>query len=127
MYRRPMSPYNSRVSTYLEALERDETINSLRREYAHHRSIEAEYDDLKYQISKAERENKKLEEQNISIQEDYMEKVKCNKGLIAELGSQIDQVETKIKNATDHANEKQTQNEKLIQEIKQTKTRITET
>lgn len=43
-----------------------------------------------------------------------MEKVRCNKGLIAELGSQIDQVETKIKNATDHANEKQTQNEKLI-------------
>jgi hypothetical protein len=31
MYRRPMSPYNSRVATYLEALERDETVNSLRR------------------------------------------------------------------------------------------------
>jgi hypothetical protein len=31
MYRRPMSPYNSRVATYLEALERDETVNGLRR------------------------------------------------------------------------------------------------
>jgi len=55
-----------------------------------------------------------LEEQNISIQEDYMEKIKCNKGLISELGSQIEQVETKIKNATDHATTKQVQNEKVI-------------
>lgn len=48
MYRRPMSPYNSRVATYLEALDRDETINTLRREYAHHRTVESEYDDLKF-------------------------------------------------------------------------------
>lgn len=89
MYRRPMSPYNSRVNTYLEALERDEAINTLRREYAHHRSVEAEYDDLSYEITKAERENKKLEQKNVEIQEEYMDKIKANKDLITELSSQI--------------------------------------
>lgn len=51
MYRRS-SPYASRVSNYLEALNRDETVSSLRKEYAQYRSIEAEHDDLKYEISK---------------------------------------------------------------------------
>ena len=60
MYRRAYSPYNSKASTYLEALERDETVNNLRREYAKHRSIETEYDDLKYELSKAEKERKRL-------------------------------------------------------------------
>lgn len=47
--------------------------------------MESEYDDLKYEISKAERENKKLEERNLEIQEEYMDKIKVNKALICEL------------------------------------------
>lgn len=82
MYRRALSPYNSRVSSYLEALERDETVSSLRREYARYRSIEAEYDDLKYEINKAERERKRLEEKNTEIQSEYMQKIQGNKKLI---------------------------------------------
>lgn len=62
MYR---SNYNSRVTNYLDALERDEAVTSLRREYAQHRSLESEYDDLKYEINKADRENKKIEQRNL--------------------------------------------------------------
>ena len=89
MYRSTLSPYNSRATNYLDALERDETVNNLRREYAQHRSVESEYDDLKYEINKAERENKKLEQKNCEVQEEYLNKIKLNKTTMAELTQQI--------------------------------------
>lgn len=55
MYRRNYSPYVSKASSYLEALERDEIVNNLRREYSHYKALESEYDDLRYQIGRAER------------------------------------------------------------------------
>jgi hypothetical protein len=44
----------------METLEKDETITNLRKEFADCRSIVAEFDDLKYEIAKAERENRSL-------------------------------------------------------------------
>ena len=89
MYRSSLSPHHSRVTNYLDALERDETVNNLRREYAQNRSIESEYDDLKYEINKAERENKKLEQRNCEVQEEYLAKIKANKHTMTELTEQI--------------------------------------
>ena len=55
-----------------------------------------------------------------------MEKIKCNKGLITDLSAQIEQVESKIKASSDSGTHKQTQNQAIIEDIKQTKNKINE-
>ena len=92
MYRSTLVPYNSRTGNYLDALERDETVNNLRKEYAQNRTIECEFDDLKYEINKVERENKKLEQKNCEVQEEYLCKIKANKALMSELNHQIENI-----------------------------------
>ena len=110
MYRSTLSNSNSRVTNYLEALERDETVNNLRREYSHYRTVQSEYDDLKYEINKAERENKKLEQKNCEVQEEYLNKIKANKSLMSELTQQIEEIQSKISNACNTVDDKQNKN-----------------
>jgi uncharacterized protein YdcH (DUF465 family) len=95
----------------METLEKDETISNLRKEYAECRSIVSEFDDLKYEIAKAERENRNLEQKNMEVEEECMTKIKGNKILISDVASEIEELESKIKNITEKLAENESQNE----------------
>lgn len=65
----------SRVTTYLDALERDETISKLKRELTNVKSIEMKYYSLLQEISMAEKENRLLETKNSDLEQEYVGKI----------------------------------------------------
>jgi hypothetical protein len=113
MYRRPLSPYKGRAA-FLDVFERDEAVNGLKKEYTQYRSVAAELDDLKYEITKAERTNRSIEQRNLEMEGQCIERIRGNKAAICDVGSEIERTEAKLKAMGEKVTEREAQRAEAI-------------
>ena len=86
----------SRVSTYLDALEKDDQINKLKRELTSVKSLEMKYYALIQEIALAEKENKLLEGKNEDIEEEYIAKVQEVRKNNSDVEGQLEMISVRL-------------------------------
>ena len=86
----------SRVSTYLDALEKDDQINKLKRDLTSVKSLEMKYYALLQDIALAEKENRMLEVNNENIEKEYIMKVQEVRKDTGEIESQLEIINVRL-------------------------------